>query len=94
MLGAPGINFYPASGIDLDAVVHVQATLRRRILRAFVGRGLLESCDAKDMLAYQHSGFSVDAGICIEAHDSAGLERLRQARCQGRRVDPHTAGAD
>ena len=28
------------------------------------------------MLAYQHSGFSVDAGVCIEAHDRAALERL------------------
>ena len=25
-----------------------------------MGRGLLQSCDAKEMLAYQHSGFSVD----------------------------------
>jgi len=24
-------------------------------------------------LAYQHSGFSVDAGVCIEAHDRAAL---------------------
>jgi hypothetical protein len=28
------------------------------------------------MLAYQHSGFSVDAGVCIEAHNRAALERL------------------
>jgi hypothetical protein len=28
------------------------------------------------MLAYQHSGFSVDAGVCIRAHDRAALERL------------------
>ena len=28
------------------------------------------------MLAYQHSGFSVDAGVCIESHDRAALERL------------------
>jgi len=28
------------------------------------------------MLAYKHSGFSVDAGVCIEAQDRAGLERL------------------
>lgn len=28
------------------------------------------------MLAYAHSGFSVDAGVCIEAHDRAALERL------------------
>jgi len=47
-------------------VAQVQADLRRRILRSFVGRGLLESNDAKDMLTYQHSGFSVDAGVCIE----------------------------
>jgi hypothetical protein len=57
-------------------VAQVQADLRRRILRAFVGRGLLESFEAKDMLAYKHSGFSVDAGVCIEAHDRAALERL------------------
>ena len=44
----------------------------KRILRAFVARGLLENCDAKDMLGYKHSGFSVDAGVCIEAHDRAG----------------------
>ena len=64
----PGIVFHPASAIDEAAVAQVQTDLRRRILRAFVGRGLLESCDAKEMLAYQHSGFSVDAGVCIEAH--------------------------
>lgn len=37
---------------------------------------MLVRCDAKEMLAYQHSGFSVDAGVCIEAHDHAALERL------------------
>jgi hypothetical protein len=73
---APGVIFHPASAIDADAVAQVQTTLQKRILRAFVARGLLESCDAKDMLAYQHSGFSVDAGVCIEAHDRAALERL------------------
>jgi hypothetical protein len=72
----PGIVFHPASAIDATAVAQVQADLRRRILRAFVGRGLLESCDAKEMLAYQHSGFSVDAGVLIEAHDRAAMERL------------------
>jgi hypothetical protein len=28
------------------------------------------------MLGYQHSGFSVDAAVCIEADDRAALERL------------------
>ena len=71
-----GVNFHPASGLDGAAVAQVQAAARTRILRAFVGRGRIESFDAKEMLACQHSGFPVDAGVCIEAHDRAGLERL------------------
>ena len=71
-----GVIFHAASGIDKAVVAQVQADLRRRILRAFVARVLIESGDAKDMLAYQHSGFSVNAGVCIEAHDRAALERL------------------
>ncbi len=55
----------------LASVAQVQTTLQKSIPRAFVGRGLLESCNAKGMLAYQYSGFSVDAGVCIEAHDRA-----------------------
>ena len=41
-----------------------------------MGRELLEKADVKEMLAYQHSGFSVDAGVLIEADDRAALERL------------------
>ena len=70
------VIFHPASGIDEIAVAQVQATLRTRILRAFVGRGLLESFEAKEMLAYRHIGFSVDTSVRIEAHDRAALERL------------------
>ena len=57
-------------------MAQVQTDLRRRIPSAFVGRGLIGQADAKEMLACQHSGFSVDAGVCIEAHDRAALERL------------------
>ena len=32
--------------------------------------------EAQEMLAYRHSGFSVDTSVCIAAHDRAGLERL------------------
>jgi len=41
----PGVVFHPVTGIDADAVAQVQTTWRKRILRAFVARGLLESCD-------------------------------------------------
>jgi hypothetical protein len=70
------VIFHPARAIDETASAQVQATLRRRILRAFVSRGLLESFEAKEMLAYKHSGFSVDTSVRIEARDRAGLERL------------------
>ncbi len=70
------VIFHPARPLDETAMAQVQATLRRRILRAFVGRGLLESFDAKEMLGYRHSGFSVDTSVRIEADDRAGLERL------------------
>lgn len=72
----PSVTFHPTTGIDADAVTQVQATLRRRILRAFVGRDLLERVQAKDMLGCRHSGFSVNTSVCIDAHDRAGLERL------------------
>ena len=69
------VIFHPTDGTDAEAVTQVQATLRRRILRGFVGRGL-ESFEGKEMLGYKHSGFSVDAGVCIESQDRSGLERL------------------
>ena len=73
---SPGVIFHPTTGVTADAVAQVQASLRKRILRAFVGRGLLEGFEAKEMLAYRHSGFSVDTSVCIAAQDRAGLERL------------------
>jgi hypothetical protein len=72
----PCVIFHPATGVNSKAVVQVQTTLRRRILRAFVGRGLLECFEAKEMLGIKHSGFSVDTSVCIAAQDRAGLERL------------------
>ena len=59
-ISSPGVIFHAATGIDAATVAPVQTTLQKRILRAFVARGLLENCDAKDMLGYKHSGFSVD----------------------------------
>jgi hypothetical protein len=70
------VIFHLAAGGNANVVDQVQATLRCRILRAFVGRGLLEGFEAKEMLGYKHSGFSVDTGVCIAAQDRAGLERL------------------
>ena len=68
--------------------------MRKRLLRAFVARGHIVACDAKDMTTHASSssyggGFSVDAGVRIEAADRAGLERLLRycARLPPSRVD-------
>lgn len=62
------VAFIHRFGSSLNEHVHFQ--------RAFVGRGLLESFEAQEMLGYKHSGFSADTSVCIAAHDRAGLERL------------------
>ena len=71
-----GVIFHPSSGIHADTVAQAQATLRVRTLRAFVGRGLPGSFEAEEMRPCKYIGFLVDAGVCIEAADRAGLERL------------------
>jgi hypothetical protein len=83
-VNATSITFHPAQ-IDEAAITQMQAevqtSMRKRLLRAFVARGHLESHDAKDLneraASSQHGGgFSVDAGVRIETPDRAGLERL------------------
>ena len=89
-MGADAVDI----GVNAQAVTQAQATLRKRILRAFVGRGLLQGFEAKEMLGYKHSGFSVDTSVCIAAQDRAGLERLRKAgselvyRCAKQHSEP------
>ena len=72
----PRVIFHPALGLDEQAAARAQDMLRKRILRAFVGRGLLERVEAREMLGYRHSGFSLDTSVCIAAQDRTGLERL------------------
>jgi hypothetical protein len=42
--------FHPATGIDPQAAAKAQASLRRRNLCDFVGRGLLEGFEALEIL--------------------------------------------
>jgi len=49
--------------------------IRRRVVRWFAHRRLLDPDDARDMLAWANSGFSLDACVCIAGDDRAGLER-------------------
>ena len=71
------VAFHPSSGLDDAAFRQVQAIVRRRILRLFVRRGLIDKADGDEMAAQKHDGgFSLDASILIEADDRSGLERL------------------
>lgn len=72
----PRVVFHPASGIDKAAVAPGAGEVRIRILDAFAGCCLIERFEAREMLPFKHSGFSMNAGVCTQAHDRAGLERL------------------
>ena len=72
-----GVAFHVAGGLDAQAITAVQATVRRRLLKAAERRGVLAPEDAQAMAAWEHGGgFSVDAKVRIEAHERDGLERL------------------
>ena len=71
------VDFHAATNLDTAAIVQVQAQVRQRILRAFVRRGLIGKDDRDEMMGWEHGGgFSLDASVCIEGTDRAGLERL------------------
>ena len=51
--------------------------MRQHILRAFVRRGLIGKGDRDEMMGWVHGGgFTLDASVCIQGADRAGLERL------------------
>ena len=47
-----------------------------RMPRWFARTGLLNADDARDMLTWDDTGFSLDPAVRITGHDRAGLERL------------------
>jgi hypothetical protein len=72
-----GVRFIEMAELDADDAEAVQSQVRRRLLRAFARRGLLDQNDRKEMAQWDHGGgFSLDATVRIEANDRRGLERL------------------
>jgi hypothetical protein len=68
------VTFHPATEIACEVVVQAQASLRRRILRAFVGRGLLDGFEAQESHNLPHC-----SGHCMWAY-SARFAPLKIAR--------------
>jgi len=74
---AGGVVFHAATGLAANAIAHVQAQMRQRLLRVFVRRCLLLEDDARAMVQREDGGgFSLDASVRIEAEDRAGCLRL------------------
>jgi len=69
-------NFYPAGFLSSNAVFEVEKEIRKKVIKFFLKRGLLEKEEAQNMLSWNTSGFSVDASVLIDAQDREGLERL------------------
>ncbi len=70
------VRFRPAAELTPEAVAVIAEQVRVRVLRWFARSGLIEPDDVREMLAWENSGFSLDAAVRVGAHDLAGLERL------------------
>ena len=71
------VRFHETPALSAKQLTDIQRNIRRRLLRALTRRGLLEAEVAEDMDSWDHGGgFSLDAGVHIEADDRSGLERL------------------
>jgi len=70
------VRFLPAAELTPEAVAVIAEQVRVRVLRWFARSGLIEADDVREMLAWENSGFSLDAAVRVGAHDRAGLERL------------------
>ncbi|MBI3900609.1 MAG: transposase, partial [Chlamydiia bacterium] len=69
-------NFYQANLLSSEEIQSVQEQVRKRVVKLFHRKGILNSDEASDMLSWDHGGFSLDANVRIDAQDRAGLERL------------------
>jgi hypothetical protein len=69
-------RFQPAAALTPDAAAAILEQVRVRVLRWFTRRGLSAPDAVREMLAWENSGFSLDAAVRVAAHDRAGLERL------------------
>jgi hypothetical protein len=87
------VRFRPAAELTPEAVAAIaeQVRVRVRVLRWFARSGLIEAEDVREMLAWDNSGFLLDAAVRVGAHDRAGLgghahHRFRD-RGRARRAD-------
>ena len=66
------VAFIHRFGSSLNEHVHFHVCAVDGVFEEAAGEGF----EAKEMLAYRHSGFSVDTSVCIAVKDRVSLERL------------------
>jgi hypothetical protein len=74
--GPQAVRFRAAAELTPEALTTITDQVRTRVLRWFARSGLIERDDVREMLAWESSGFSLDAAVRVGAQDRAGLERL------------------
>lgn len=70
--------FEPAGAPTAEDIQTLTLEIRRRVLRRFLRLGAIEPEIAAEIMAREHSGFSLHAGTCVAADDREGLKRLLQ----------------
>ena len=89
VFGAQGerVQFHEARLLCPADIAAVQRAARTRVLRLFARRGLIPPEAAAEMRQWEHGGgFSLEAGVRIEAADRKGLESQGQGwPCWARR---------
>ena len=74
--GPQAVRFRAAAELTPEALATITDQVRTWVLRWFARSGLIERDDVREMLAWENSGFSLDAAVRVGAQDRAGLERL------------------
>jgi hypothetical protein len=64
------VRFRPATDLTPEAIAVIAEQVRVRVLRWFARSGLIERDDVREMLAWEYSGFSLDAAVRVGAQRS------------------------
>ena len=73
--GEESLQFHEAI-LTQDDAIDTQERIQKRVLKYFCTRRFFDKEKLRKMLAYENSGFSLDATVKIEAWDVEALERL------------------
>jgi hypothetical protein len=74
--GNGSLRFTPAEPPSAEDMQRLTEGIRQRCILRLLRRGVIPEETAQELLGRRHSGFSLHAGVRVEAQDRAALERL------------------